>query len=195
MVDKDKKGGGTVAKIEIKEEYNHEPLVNINHLAFFGINLFQTQPNNNDLNNYLEEFIIFRYPYFRHFFMKRNLEKAGYFLNLIESNFLMMKSELVKKCILKMKITISNTDKNDDEKFKEMTEDYIKLINYARIIILYFVQELVNLKANIKLENVQKYMKLDMEMDNEEEQKIKVNIMKFNFIKERLPKRGEKIGK
>ena len=172
-------------------EFDQSPLFNLNNLEIFG---FKLSNKSNEWDKYLEEFLLFRYSYFRIFFIEGNIEKLTYFINLMEANFLTFRCELICKSIVNIKKIVDHPNKKDSEKLQEMVPDYLKIINLGRIVIIYFIQLLYNSKIKLSEKNIKKFMKHDLELDSHEPPGIKEKIIKFNFVKSKLPTDGSKIG-
>lgn len=172
-------------------EFDQSPLFNFSKIEFFGLK-FSNKCN--DWDKFLEEFLLFRYSYFRVFYVEKNISTLAYFLNLMEGNFLIMKCDLICASIYNIKKIILS-EKDENIKFKEMMPDYIQLVNLARIVIVYLIQLLYNYKIKLNSENITKFMKHDSELDSREDPAIKEKIIKYMHIKMRLPSNGERIGK
>lgn len=174
-----------------EESFDQTPLFNFKHLEFFGLSITNKC---NEWDKYLEEFLLFRFSYFRVFFVEGNVETLAYFLNLMEGNFLVLKCDLICQSIVNMKRIISS-EKDNVTKLKELVPDYLHVVNLSRIVIIQLIQTLFNYKFKLNQDNIQKFMKHDSDLDTREDISVREKIIKYGYVKSRLPTDGSKIGK
>lgn len=172
------------------ESYDQSPLLNFNFLSLFDLSI---SPKCNDWDRFLEDFLLFRYNYFRQSFQVDNIEFMIYFLNLVEGNFLVLKSDLVSESLLNIKRVLMDDTIENIRKLQEIIPDYLQVVNLGRIVIVYLIMSLYNVGIKLNNENIQKFMKNDADLDTTEKPMIRMKIMSFTHIKSMLPKNSSKI--
>lgn len=172
------------------ENCDQTPLLNFNFLDLFDLKI---NPKCNDWDKFLEDFLLIRYNYFRSSFQAENVDFVSFFLNLVEGNFLVLKSDLVCESLSNMKRVLMDETIDSTRKMQEMIPDYLQVVNLGRIVIVYLIMSLYNVGVKLNNENVQKFMKIDADLDTTEKPSLRSKIMSFTHIKSMLPKDNSKI--
>jgi hypothetical protein len=75
-----------------------------------------------------------------------------------------------------------------------VSQEYIQIVNYARIIFVYIIQLLYD--NNVRLNNnlVQKFLVMDSELDSQERKEVSSKILSYDFVKSRVDT-NKRIGK
>ena len=106
----------------------------------------------------------------------------------------MLKCDLINEAMCNIKRTLSS-DSSNSKKLQDLIPDYLQVVNLGRIVIVHLIKTLYKNKINIDNDIVQKYMRVDNDLDSTEKLNIKNKIMNFNYIKAKMPKDNEKISK
>lgn len=161
-----------------------EPLFNLSRLDFFGL---QMKSDNSDWDKYLEEMLLLRFYNFRISYIGRNIEFLQYFLILLESNFLVIKSDKTLEAIFTMKQKIKR-------RTWDLSREYIYIVNLSRIIFVYIIQLLYDKGVRLTDSKVQKFLMVDSELDSKEKPEIAKKLLKYDFIRNRIDTKS-RIGK
>ena len=172
-------------------DQNQTPLFNYSYLEYFDLKI---NTKCNEWDKFLEEFLLLRFVYFRDSFQKENLDFFAYFTNLLEGSFLILKSDLINDCIYNIKSELLSLNM-DSIKLQRILPEYLQIINLGRIIIVHLIKTLYSNEIKINSEIVQKFMRTDSELDLSEKPNVKNKIMSYNYIKSKMPKDSQRIGK
>ena len=163
--------------------WDQTPLFNLNYLELFGLKI---NSKCNEWDKFLDDFLMLRYLTMRTAFVEGYIESFSYFLFLVEGNFLMLKCDLISQSVINIK-RILCTEKDDNIKMKLIVPDYLQLVNLGRIVFVFLIQTLYDNKVKINGEAIQKFMVLDSEIDAREKPGIKERIIKFGYVKGKMP--------
>ena len=172
-------------------EISQPPLFDFSYLEYFDLKFTSSA---SDWDRFLEEFLIVRYAYFRDCFQKNNINFFTFFLNLLEGNFLILKCDLINDAFCSLKRNLLS-DEIDSKKLENAIPDYLQIVNIGRIVIVHLIKTLYKAGVQLNGEIIQKYMKVDSDLDTTEKLNIKNKIMSFNYIKSKMPINDENIGK
>lgn len=175
-----------------KQSLSQPPLFDYTYLDLFDMKI--NSRSSNDWDRFLEEFLIVRFLSFRQSFQNENFEFLCYFSNLLESSFIILKSDLLNNTMYNIKTILLSNDP-DSIKLNKLLIEYLHIVNFGRIVIVHLISTLFKSNVSINNEIVQKFMKSDSELDNNEKIKIRNKIMSYKYIKSHLPVGNEEIGR
>jgi hypothetical protein len=80
------------------------------------------------------------------------------------------------------------------KKDSNIASDYIKILNYARVIFVYIIQLLYdhNVKLNDNL--IGKFLTLDSELDRQEKKEVSCKLLNYEFVRNQVDT-NKKLGK
>jgi len=104
---------------------------------------------------------------------------AAYFLNLLEGNFLIFRSELALDIIYVMRKKLMAGDHN-------LNLEYIKIVNISRIVFYYIIQLVLDKSVKLNGNQIAKFLAVDSGLDVLEEVDIRKSLLTFVYIKKKV---------